>query len=174
ERGGVRSAGVFCTEADLELGDETTRALELPDAAPGASLRDLPGVRDTVIELGVTANRGDLLSIRGVARDLGAVLGTRPRGVRLRVREDGAPAGEQVRVRIDAPDLCPRYVARIVRGVRVQPSPLAVRLRLLRAGMRPINTVVDATNLAMLEHGQPLHPFDLTHVAGHPIILRRP
>jgi phenylalanyl-tRNA synthetase beta chain len=174
ELGGVRSDGVLCTEADLALGDETAHALELPQAAsPGTALRDLPGVRDTVIELEITANRGDLLSIRGVARDLAAVLGVRPRNARLRLRERGTPAAEQVRVRIDAPDLCPRYVARIIRGVRVRTSPLAVRLRLLRAGMRPINTVVDATNLAMLEHGQPLHAFDLAHVAGDTIIARR-
>jgi phenylalanyl-tRNA synthetase beta chain len=170
---GVGSAGMLVTEADLDLGDDAGRVLDIPEAPPGAPLRDLPGVRDTVIELEVTANRGDLLSIRGIARDLAAVLGVRPRVARVRLREDGAPAGEQVRVRIDAPDLCPRYVARVVRGVRVRPSPLAVRLRLLRAGMRPINTVVDATNLAMLEHGQPLHAFDLAQIADGAIIVRR-
>ena len=170
---GVASDGVLCTEADLDLGDETTRALELPEATPGVALRDLPGVHDTVIEIEVTANRGDLLSIRGVARDLAAVLGVRARPARPRVRERGAPGAEQVRVRIEAPDLCPRYMARVVRGVRVRPSPLAVRLRLLRSGMRPINAVVDATNLAMLEHGQPLHAFDLSRIADGAIVVRR-
>jgi phenylalanyl-tRNA synthetase beta chain len=173
EFSGVRSDGVLCTEADLDLGDETTRALELPEATPGVALRDLPGVHDTVIEIEVTANRGDLLSIRGVARDLAAVLGVRARPARPRVRERGAPGAEQVRVRIEAPDLCPRYMARVVRGVRVRPSPLAVRLRLLRSGMRPINAVVDATNLAMLEHGQPLHAFDLSRIADGVIVVRR-
>jgi phenylalanyl-tRNA synthetase beta chain len=170
---GVASEGVLCTEADLELGDEAARALELPGAVPGAALRDLPGVRDTVIEIEVTANRGDLLSIRGVARDLAAVLGVRAHPSRRRVRERGARADEQIRVRIEAPDLCPRYVARVVRGVRVRPSPLPVRLRLLRCGMRSINAVVDATNLAMLEHGQPLHAFDLSRIADGAIVVRR-
>src|SRR5262249_8705317 len=114
-----------------------------------------------------------LLSIRGIARDLAAVLGVRARAPRPRLRERGTPAAEQVLVRIEAPDLCPRYVARVIRGVCVWVSPLAVRLRLLRSGMRPINTVVDATNLAMLEHGQPLHAFDLARVAGDTIIVRR-
>jgi phenylalanyl-tRNA synthetase beta chain len=169
----IASDGVLCSEADLDLGDEATRVLELPDLLPGAILRDAPGVRDTVVELEITANRGDLLSIRGVARDLAAVLGTRMRAPRPAVRERGAPACEQIRLRIDAPDLCPRYAARIVRGVHVCPSPFGVRLRLRRAGMRAINTVVDATNLVMLERGQPLHAFDLARVSGGVVVVRR-
>jgi phenylalanyl-tRNA synthetase beta chain len=101
------------------------------------------------------------------------VLGVRPRAARPAVRERGAPAGEQVRIRIEAPDLCPRYTARVVRGVTVGPSPFDERLRLRRAGMRPINAVVDATNLVMLEYGQPLHAFDLAHVADGLVVLRR-
>jgi phenylalanyl-tRNA synthetase beta chain len=170
---GIASDGVLCTEADLDLGEDATRVLELRDLPPGATLRDAPGVRDTVVELEITANRGDLLSIRGVARDLAAVLGSRVRVPRATVRERGAPASEQIRLRIDAPDLCPRYAARIVRGVRVGPSPFGVRLRLRRAGMRAINTLVDATNLVMLERGQPLHAFDLARIAGGVVVVRR-
>src|SRR4029453_5944314 len=147
--------------------------LELPGVAPGAALGTLPGVRDTVIELEITANRGDLLSIRGVARDLAAVLGRRMRTPRPAVRERGAAASEQIRVRIDAPDLCPRYAARIVRGVHVGPSGFGVRLRLRRASMRAINAIVDATNLVMLEVGQPLHAFDLSLVTGGVVVVRR-
>jgi len=170
---GVASDGVLCSEHDLDLGDDATRALELPDLAAGAVLLNAPGVRDTVVELEITANRGDLLSIRGVARDLAAVLGTRMRVPRPAVRERGAAASEQIRIRIDAPDLCPRYAARIVRGVHVGPSGFDVRLRLRRAGMRAINTIVDATNLVMLELGQPLHAFDLSRVTGGVVVVRR-
>ncbi len=170
---GIASGGVLCTEADLGLGDDASGALALPDAAPGTALRDLPGVRDTVVELEITANRGDLLSVRGVARDLAAVLGVRLREPRVRVRERGRPASELARIRIEAPDLCPRYAARVVCGVTVAPSPFAVRLRLLRAGMRAINAIVDATNLVMLERGQPLHAFDLAQVADRVVVVRR-
>lgn len=169
----IASDGILCTEADLDLGDETARVLELPGVAPGAALGTLPGVRDTVVELEITANRGDLLSIRGVARDLAAVLGVRGRAPRAALRERGAPAAEQVRIRIEAPDLCPRYAARVVRGVDVGSSPFDVRLRLRRAAMRAINTVVDATNLVMLERGQPLHAFDLPRIAEGLVVVRR-
>ena len=172
-RRGVESAGVLCSDADLDLGDDASHAFEPPDVAPGTPVRDVPGVRDTVIELEITANRGDLLSIRGVARDLAAVLGLRVHAPRVRLRERGVPAAQQVQVRITAPDLCPRYAARVVRGVTVGPSPFAMRMRLLRAGMRPINAIVDATNLVMLERGQPLHAFDLAHVRDGTIIVRR-
>jgi phenylalanyl-tRNA synthetase beta chain len=171
--GGITSDGVLCSEADLGLGDAADRVLELPAVVPGTVLRDVPGVRDTVVELEITANRGDLLSMRGVARDLAAVLGTRARQPRIALREHGVPAADVVRVQIEAPDLCPRYAARLVRGVRVGPSPLSARLRLVRAGMRPINGVVDATNLVMLEWGQPLHAFDAARIADGLIVVRR-
>jgi phenylalanyl-tRNA synthetase beta chain len=170
---GVNSEGVLCTEADLDLGEETGRVLELPGAAPGTPVRDLAGVRDTVLELEITPNRGDLLSILGVSRDLGAVLGTRVREPRVRLRELGLPAAEQVRVRVEEPALCARYAARVVRGVSIGPAPFAVRLRLRRAGMRPINAIVDATNAVMLERGQPLHAFDLATIAEATIVVRR-
>ena len=170
---GTTSEGVLCTEADLDLGEEAGRVLELPGAAPGTALRELAGIRDTVVELEITANRGDLLSILGIARDLAAMLGTRIREPRVRLRELGAAAAEDVRVRIEEPALCPRYAARIVRGVSIGPAPFAVRLRLRRAGMRPINAIVDATNYVMLERGQPLHAFDLTAVAEGTVVVRR-
>src|SRR5262249_59432852 len=128
----------------VDLGEETGRVLELAGTTPGTALRDLPGVRDTVVELEITPNRGDLLSILGVARDLAAVLGARLRVPHVRLRELGLPAAEQVRLAIEEPALCPRYAARIVRGVSIAAAPFAVRLRLRRAGMRSINAIVDA------------------------------
>ncbi|HYR97304.1 MAG TPA: phenylalanine--tRNA ligase subunit beta, partial [Candidatus Binatus sp.] len=171
---GIESAGVLCSEAELGLGDDASRVLLLPDdAAPGTPVVDLRGVADTVLEAEVTPNRGDWLSILGVAREVAAITGTRLRHPRPRPRESGAPAAKMVSVRVEAPELCPRYSARIVRGVSVVPSPLSIRLRLRRAGMRPINAVVDATNYVMLERGQPLHAFDYERLADRRIVVRR-
>jgi len=120
----------------------------------------------------VTSNRGDLLSVLGVAREAAAVLGTRCRRPEAKLPETGAPSAEQVEVRIEAPELCPRYSARLIRGVKVGPSPewLAQKLRL--AGLRPINNVVDATNYVLWEYGQPLHAFDYDLLHGRRIIVR--
>ncbi len=171
---GVESGGMLCSEAELGLGDDASQVLVLPgDAAPGTSLVELPGVADIVLEVEVTPNRGDWLSILGVAREVAALTGTRLRHPRPRPRESGPPAAQGVAVRVEAPDLCPRYCTRLVRGVRSLASPLWVRLRLRRAGMRAIDAVVDATNYVMLERGQPLHAFDWDRLAEHRIVVRR-
>ncbi|HYV56932.1 MAG TPA: phenylalanine--tRNA ligase subunit beta [Candidatus Nitrosopolaris sp.] len=171
---GVRSAGALCSEAELGLSDDASRVCLLPeDAVPGRSLVELPGIVDVVLEIEVTPNRGDCLSMLGVAREVAALTGNRLRQRRVRPREAGTPAAEQLRVRVDAPDLCPRYDARLVRGVRPVTSPLWLRLRLGRAGMRAVGAVVDATNYVMLERGQPLHAFDAEHLSGGEIIVRR-
>ena len=171
---GVASAGVLCSEAELALGDDGGRVLLLsPDAVPGTPLVELDGVADTVLELEVTSNRGDCLSILGVAREVAALSGVRLRHPRPRPREVGPPAAGDVGVRVEAADLCPHYCARLVRSVNVEPSPLWLRLRLRRAGMRPVNVIVDATNHVMLERGQPLHAFDWERLAEHRIVVRR-
>ena len=171
---GVESAGVLCSEAELDLGDDASQVLLLPsDASPGTPLVELGGIADTVLELEVTSNRGDCLSILGVAREVAAVSGVRLRHPRPRPRETGTPAASDVGVRVESADLCPRYCARLVRAVTVAPSPLWLRLRLRRAGMRPVNVVVDATNHVMLERGQPLHAFDWERLAEHRIVVRR-
>jgi len=170
---GVRSAGALCSEAELGLSDDASRVCVLPDdAVPGRPLVELPGIADVVLEVEVTPNRGDCLSMLGVAREVAALTGCRLRQRRVRLREAGTPAAEQLRVRVDAPDLCPRYDARLVRGVRPVTSPLWLRLRLNRAGMRAVSAVVDATNYVMLECGQPLHAFDGERLSGE-IIVRR-
>jgi phenylalanyl-tRNA synthetase beta chain len=171
---GVASAGLLCSEAELDLGDDASRVLVFDDAlAPGTPLVELPGIADSVVSVEVTPNRGDWLSILGVAREIAAVTGARLRHPNPRLRERGAAAAREVSVRVEAPDLCPRYCARVVREVTIEPSPLWLRLRLRRAGMRAVNGVVDATNHVMLERGQPLHAFDLARVAEGRVIVRR-
>jgi phenylalanyl-tRNA synthetase beta chain len=165
---------VLCSEAELGVGEDASQVLVLPgDATPGAPLAELAGVADTVLDVEVTPNRGDCLSILGIAREVAALTGVRLRRPRPRPRESGTPAAQTVAVRVEAPDLCPRYCARLVRGVRSVASPLWVRLRLRRAGMRAINAIVDATNYVMLERGQPLHAFDCNRIAEHRIVVRR-
>ena len=170
---GVASAGVLCSEAELALGEDATRVLALAEETPGTPLVEVPGVADTVIGVEVTPNRGDWLSILGVAREIAAVTGVRLRHPRPRPREAGGAAAQDVRLRIEAATLCPRYCARLVRAVRPAESPFWLRLRLHRGGMRPIDAVVDATNYIMLERGQPLHAFDFERIAGGEIIVRR-
>jgi phenylalanyl-tRNA synthetase beta chain len=170
---GVASGGVLCSEAELDLGDDASLVLVLPDdVVPGTALVDVPGIADTVLDAEVTPNRGDWLSILGVAREVAALTGARLRHPRPRPRESGAPAAQAVRVTVEAPALCARYCARLVRGVKIVSAPLRVRLRLRRAGMRPINAIVDATNYVMLERGQPLHAFDADRLAERRITVR--
>jgi phenylalanyl-tRNA synthetase beta chain len=171
---GVRSAGMLCSERELDLSDDGSEVLALPADAPlGTAVAELPGIADTVLTVDVTPNRADCLSMLGIAREVAALTGARLREPRVRVRESGTPTSAEVRVEIVTRDGCSDYRARVVRGIRIAPSSLAVRLRLRRAGMRPINNVVDATNYVMLERGQPLHAFDLARVRDGRIVVRR-
>jgi phenylalanyl-tRNA synthetase beta chain len=127
---------------------------------------------DTVIDVEVTSNRGDCLSHAGVARELSAIL-----QIPLRLDPPAAPEGSEaasaaVSVRIDAPQLCPHYTARLIRGVKIGPSPAWIAQRLEAVGVRPINNVVDVTNYVMLEMGQPLHAFDFAKITGGQIVVR--
>jgi phenylalanyl-tRNA synthetase beta chain len=171
---GVRSDGMLCSEAELGLSDDGSEVVELPaGAALGTALVELAGIADSVLDIDVTPNRADCLSILGIAREVAALTGARLRVPRTSLRESGASAAGEVAVEIVARDGCSEYCARIVRGVRIGRSPLGVRLRLRRTGMRPINSVVDATNYVMLERGQPLHAFDLARVREGRIVVRR-
>ena len=158
---GVESHGMLCSAVELGLGDEAEGVLELPDTCdPGADLRQALALDDRCITLDLTPNRGDCLSLRGIAREVG-VLNDLP------VR---APACSPVPAQIDdefpveivAGEGCPRYLGRVVRGVDIGKStPLWMTERLRRSGLRSIDPVVDVTNYVMLELGQPLHAFDL-------------
>ena len=128
---------------------------------------------DTVLDVEVTSNRGDCLSHIGIARELAAAYGLPLKRPRVQVEESDRPAEEHIRVRIDAPDLCGRYTARVITGVKVGPSPAWMVRRLEAVGLRSVNNVVDATNYAMMEHGQPPHAFDYDKIGDRQIIVRR-
>lgn len=180
---GEISEGMLCSARELGLGTDHDGILELRgDFRPGEPLASALGLDDATLEVEVTANRGDLLSHVGLARELAhatqgrVVLPPLPggEGPALRYREGRVEArGDAASVRIDEPGLCPRYLAAVVRGARVGPSPAWLERRLRGAGARPINNVVDATNYVMLELGQPLHAFDLARLAGSAIVVRR-
>jgi phenylalanyl-tRNA synthetase beta chain len=171
---GVTSAGMLCSAEELGLpGDGDGILILAADAAIGAPLIAHLGIEDVVLEIAVTPNRGDCLSILGIARELAALSGARLRRHRARLRERGEATAAQIAVRIDDAAACRRYAARIVRGVRIAPSPPQVQQRLSAVGLRPINNVVDVTNLVMIERGQPLHAFDLARLARPEIVVRR-
>src|SRR6266571_4063795 len=127
---------------------------------------------DTVLDIYVTPNRGDCLSLVGVAREVAAITGGAWRGPKIELRADGPPEPD-LSVTIEAPDLCPRYAARVIRGVKVGESPEWLQARLRAAGLRPISNVVDVTNFVTLELGQPLHAFDLATLREGRIVVRR-
>ncbi len=128
---------------------------------------------ETVFDVSVTSNRGDALSMIGIAREVAALSCSHVSHPPACVQESGADVHRLAQVVVEAPDLCPRYAARVITGVTIGPSPEWVRQRLLEAGVRPINNVVDATNYVMLELGQPLHAFDLRTLTDHTIVVRR-
>lgn len=171
---GQVSHGMLCSEQELGLSSDHSGLLLLtPDAPLGTSLYSFLGLRDTIIDIAVTANRGDCLSVTGLAREIAALTGAQFRAQTPRVRETGSPIEQQARVRIEDPDLCPRYAARVFEQVHVAPSPAWMRWRLEAVGLRSINNLVDITNYVMIERGQPLHAFDLPSLAGAEIIVRR-
>ena len=179
---GVFSNGMLCSARELGLGTEHQGILELQtEAAPGTRLLDAMPLADTQLTLDITPNRPDLLSQRGVARELAARLGA---SVRLpefpgaptvlaprRVGATGTVAG--VEVAIEDTEGCPRYIAAVIRGVHVGPSPDWLQTRLRSIGARPINNVVDATNYALHELNQPMHAFDLQRLRGGRLVIRR-
>ncbi|MEO6197189.1 MAG: phenylalanine--tRNA ligase subunit beta [Dehalococcoidia bacterium] len=169
---GVESTGMICSEKELGLSDEHEGILVLPDQAPlGQPLGSIIG--DTIIEVEVTANRPDWLSIVGIAREVAALTGERWRDPTLQYAEGKKSAAKMAKVEIADKDLCFRYIGGVIEGVKVGDSPAWLKDRLTAAGMRPINSVVDITNYVMLEMGQPLHAFDYEKVRGKQIIVRR-
>ena len=187
---GVESNGMLCSEAELDMGPDASGIMALEgDFMPGEPLAAALGLDDWRMDVEVTANRGDLLSHVGVARELtsageecltlppipgsqGSPCGQHDSRLILQTRKLEASA-EGVTIRIQDPDLCSRYLGAVIRGVTVGPSPAWLASRIRAAGSRPVNNVVDATNYVLLELGQPLHAFDLAKLGGSAIVVRR-
>lgn len=169
---GVVSEGMVCSEKELGLSEDHTGILELPPQAPvGAELREYLG--DAVLDLELTPNRPDCLSIIGVAREVAALTGAPLTVPPVEYVDDGTPVESLMKVTIEDGADCHRYCATVVRGLHLGASPDWMQARLKACGIRPISNVVDITNYVMLEYGQPLHAFDYDGVVGHEIIVRR-
>ena len=181
---GVQSDGMLCSMGELNLtehdmpGKETDGILILDEEYAdkiGMDIRDALMLRDTVVEFEITSNRPDCLSVIGLARE-SAVSFDRAFCEHTPVvkgTNDGDNVNNYLSVKIDAPDLCHRYMARVVKNVKIEPSPLWLRMRLRASGVRPINNIVDITNYVMLEYGQPMHAFDYSCLTGSSIVVRR-
>jgi phenylalanyl-tRNA synthetase beta chain len=171
---GQESSGMLCSEKDLGISEDHSGIMELPGTArAGQSLPDALSLRDTLIEVDLTPNRPDCTSVLGIARE---IAGFTNQKLKQPVKNELPElTGEEVpfSVEVLAPEDCPRYGARLLKNVSISPSPWWLRKRLLAVGLRPINNVVDITNLVMLEYGQPLHAFDFHRLAGGRIIVRR-
>ena len=163
---GVESAGMLCSAKELGLGENSDGIIELPSDAPvGVGLRDYLHLEDAILDLNVTPNRGDALSIIGIAREVAALTGAALNGPAL--RPVSATHADTVTVHLDAPAACPRFAGCVVHGINNRaPTPIWMRERLRRAGVRSISPVVDVTNYVMLELGQPMHAYDLTKLHG--------
>ena len=172
---GETSNGMLCSPRELAISQEHETGILIlpPDLTPGADLKTALGLDDALIDIEVEPNRPDFLSIYGVARETSSILGLPLSDPDTDVEEEPERADAVATVELTAPDGCPYYVARILRGASAGATPIGVQARLTAAGMRPVAPIVDATNYAMLELGQPLHAFDLERLAGPGIVVRR-
>ena len=171
---GTVSEGMLCSELELGIGQDGSGILELPADAPlGAPLIQYLGLDDAILEIEITPNRPDALSIVGVAREVAALTGAPFRFPQIAVKEGESEAAMLASVEILDPDLCPRYAARVITGLTAKPSPPWLAQRLRAVGLRPINNLVDVTNYVLWEMGQPLHAFDYDTIAKHAIVVRR-
>ena len=185
---GEASVGMLCSYKELGMTDHdwplsivdgifilnSDPDLSARDLRPGDDLRAAIGYHDHVVEFEITPNRPDCLSVIGLAREAAATFGT-PLTLHTPEVKGGGPGALRDLLDVETPDadLCPRYTARMVRNVKIGPSPLWMRQRLRAMGVRPINNIVDITNYVMLEYGQPMHAFDYRYVKGGRIIVRR-
>src|SRR6185503_11749154 len=174
---GIESSGMILAEDEVGIGVEHAGTMELDETLPvGAPLSEHLPIADEVLELEITPNRPDAMAVYGVARDLHAVT-TAPLALDPSA-EDAEPSGDDsaedhASVEIADPEICLRFTARVFEDVKIGPSPLWLKQRLMAAGQRPISNVVDITNYVMLCVGQPLHAFDLDEVRGRQIVVRR-
>ncbi|TKB23683.1 phenylalanine--tRNA ligase subunit beta [Desulfopila sp. IMCC35006] len=170
---GIESFGMICSERELGLSNEHDGIMELPQAtAHGQSFINSLDLEDIFVEVDLTPNRPDCASVIGIAREIAGVV-RKPLTLPVQEAEIAHPSSD-FSVIIEADELCPRYAARLVKDVKIGPSPWWLKKCLLNVGLRPINNIVDITNFVMLEYGQPLHAFDFDTLAGQKIVVRTP
>ena len=171
---GETSEGMLCSEIELALGQDASGIMILPPETPlGMSLGEALEIKDTVLDISITPNRPDCLCVMGVAREIAALTRQKMRYPRLALSDDQGDIEQRTSVTILDPDLCPRYVARMIEGVTIGPAPAWMKNRLEKVGIRSINNVVDVTNYVMMERGQPLHAFDFDLLEKGRIVVRR-
>ena len=171
---GETSEGMLCSEKELALSEDAAGLMELATDIPvGTPLATALGLDDTVFELEITPNRPDCLSLIGVAREIRAETGNPLKLPQVDFNEDGTDVRAMTSVTIEAPDLCPRYAARVIRGVKIGQSPPWLQQRLESVGIGVINNIVDITNFVLMEYGQPLHAFDYHKLSENRIVVRR-
>ena len=169
---GVLSSGMICSEKELGISENHEGILVLsPNAVVGRPLAEHLG--DTVLDIDITPNRPDCLSVIGIAREVAALTGQKMHIPEINYQETGNPIDKQISIEIADADLCPRYCASLITGVKIAESPAWLQERLIAGGQRPINNIVDITNYVMLEYGQPLHSFDYDRLKNKKIIVRR-
>ena len=170
---GQTSAGMLCSEGELGLGEDRSGIMSLdPSLSVGAQLASALGLTDTVFEIEVTPNRPDCLSVIGVAREIAAIQNSRLTYPDFKLKDNDNCISQQTSIKIEAPDHCPRYVARLLEDIQIKPSPFWLQDRLLSVGLRPINNIVDVTNFVLMETGQPLHAFDFDRLSENRIVVR--
>ncbi len=176
---GERSEGMLCSGAELGTdewgyGDDKGILLLSGDIPPGTRLDGALNLDDRIIELELTPNRGDCQSVINIAREVKAITpGAKLHLPEVAVDESEESTADLIEIRIEDSDLCRRFACRVVRNIKLGPSPSWMQYRLLSAGMRPINNIVDVTNYVMLEYGQPLHAYDYDMLKGAQLIARR-
>lgn len=170
---GVESQGMLCSEKELHLAEESAGIMILPVGLTlGQPVFAALGLKDVRLELGLTPNRADCLSVIGVAREVAAMVGKKVHLPSTPLVEQGRAIAGETSVTIEQPRMCPRYAARLIKGVKIGPSPEWLVRRLETVGMRSISNVVDVTNYVLLELGHPLHAFDFNLLRGRRIVVK--
>ncbi|MDF1545894.1 MAG: phenylalanine--tRNA ligase subunit beta [bacterium] len=170
---GIESTGMICSERELGLSESHEGIMELDTGAKvGQPLAEYLDFNDYILTFELTPNRADSLSAIGIARDLAALAEVEIKRPKVELNEIEEKASDVVSVAIEDLNACPRYAARVIRGVKIGPSPWWLQKKIITAGMRPISNIVDITNLVMLECGHPLHAFDLDRFGSNEVIVR--
>ena len=170
---GEVSEGMLCAENELGLGEESDGIIILPESANvGNAIVDELGINDVIFEVGITPNRPDCLSVIGVAREVAALTGNTVKHPPSKITEEGEEINNIAKVELLDPEKCPRYSCRVIKNVKIGPSPPWLKRRLEASDIRSINNVVDITNFVLLEFGQPLHAFDYDLLEDNKIVVR--